>query len=72
MVKRTRKTHPENNNPKTKNSKAVYSGIVAPSKQRRGKSEDLIRSLSEAYENQRARQVFEWEATRRKAFHKAA
>ena len=29
--------------------------------------DDLIRSLSDAYENQRARQVFEWERTRRQA-----
>jgi len=27
-------------------------------------NDDLIRSLSDAYENQRARQVFEWERTR--------
>ncbi|MGI8813299.1 MAG: hypothetical protein ACR2IH_12350 [Pyrinomonadaceae bacterium] len=26
--------------------------------------DDLIRSLSDAYENKRARQVFEWESTR--------
>jgi hypothetical protein len=30
-------------------------------------NDDLIRSLSDAYENQRARQVFEWERTRRQA-----
>jgi hypothetical protein len=30
-------------------------------------SDELIRSLSDAYENQRARQVFEWERTRRQA-----
>lgn len=28
-------------------------------------SDDLIVSLSDAYENKRARQVFEWERTRR-------
>lgn len=27
-------------------------------------NDDLIRSLSDAYENRRARQVFEWERTR--------
>jgi hypothetical protein len=30
-------------------------------------NDELIRSLSDAYENQRARQVFEWERTRRQA-----
>ena len=30
-------------------------------------NDDLICSLSDAYENQRARQVFEWERTRRQA-----
>ena len=30
-------------------------------------NDDLIRSLSDAYENQRARQVFEWERARRQA-----
>ncbi len=29
-------------------------------------NDDLIRSLSNAYENKRARQVFEWESTRRR------
>lgn len=29
-------------------------------------SDELIRSLSDAYENKRARQVFEWERTRRR------
>lgn len=29
------------------------------------KSEDIIGSLSDAYENRRARQVFEWEQARR-------
>lgn len=31
-----------------------------------GTNDDLIRSLSNAYENKRARQVFEWESTRRR------
>jgi hypothetical protein len=30
-------------------------------------NDDLISSLSDAYENQRARQVFEWERARRQA-----
>ena len=29
--------------------------------------DELVSSLSNAYENRRARQVFEWEATRRRA-----
>lgn len=36
------------------------------------KTDDLIVLLSDAYENKRARQVFEWEATRLKSFQKAA
>lgn len=35
-------------------------------------SDDLIASLSEKRENIRARQVVEWEKTRRKSFPKAA
>ncbi|MGI8469709.1 MAG: hypothetical protein ACR2N3_14790 [Pyrinomonadaceae bacterium] len=35
-------------------------------------NDDLIASLSEKRENQRARQVVEWEKTRRKNFPKAA
>lgn len=31
-------------------------------------SDDLIISLQDAYENKRARQVFEWEAVRRNGF----
>lgn len=31
-------------------------------------ADDLIGSLSESYENRRARQVFEWEKTRRGRF----
>lgn len=35
-------------------------------------SDDLIVSLQDAYENKRARQVFEWEAVRRNNFRRAA
>ena len=35
-------------------------------------SDDLIVSLSDAYENKRARQVFEWEKTRRQNVQRAA
>lgn len=33
--------------------------------------DDLIISLQDAYENKRARQVFEWERTRRRNFYNA-
>lgn len=33
--------------------------------------DDLIRSLADAYENQRARQVLEWEKTRRQNAQRA-
>lgn len=35
-------------------------------------NDDLINSLSNAYENKRARQVFEWEKTRRQNIQRAA
>ena len=35
-------------------------------------ADDLILSLSDAYENKRARQVFEWERVRRQDVHRAA
>ena len=35
-------------------------------------SDDLIVSLSDAYENKRARQVFEWEKARRQNVQRAA
>ena len=35
-------------------------------------SEELIVSLSDAYENRRARQVFEWEKARRQNVYRAA
>ena len=35
-------------------------------------SDDLIVSLSDAYENKRARQVFEWERVRRQNVQRAA
>ncbi len=35
-------------------------------------SDDLIVSLSDAYENKRARQVFEWERVRRQIAQRAA
>lgn len=35
-------------------------------------NDDIIVSLADAYENKRARQVFEWESIRRKSFKQAA
>ena len=35
-------------------------------------NDDLIVSLADAYENKRARQVFEWEKVRRQNVHRAA
>ncbi len=35
-------------------------------------NDDLIVSLSDAYENRRARQVFEWEKARRQNVYRAA
>ena len=35
-------------------------------------NDDIIVSLSDAVENKRARQVFEWERVRRKYLHRAA
>lgn len=35
-------------------------------------NDELILALSEAYENRRARQVFEWERIRRNSLQKAA
>jgi hypothetical protein len=35
-------------------------------------NDDIIVSLSDAVENKRARQVFEWERVRRKNMHRAA
>ncbi len=35
-------------------------------------NDELIVSLADAYENKRARQVFEWETVRRKSFQQAA
>lgn len=34
-------------------------------------NDDFIVSLADAYENKRARQVFEWEKTRRQNMHRA-
>jgi len=63
-----RRTDNVNNN----NSLSVSERSPSPLPSRRfhskeSVSDDIIRSLSNAYENKRARQVFEWERTRRSA-----
>lgn len=42
----------------------IPSGRTSKSKENQS-NDDIIASLSDAYENKRARQVFEWERTRR-------
>jgi hypothetical protein len=59
-------------------SSAVLDYISALLSKRRSKSktgqtsDDLIVSLSDAYENKRARQVFEWERVRRQNVQRSA
>ena len=59
-------------------SLAVLDYISTLLTKRRSKSknnqsnDDLIVSLSDAYENKRARQVFEWERVRRQNAHRGA
>ena len=56
----------------------VSDRISEPPSNRQSKSkensanDDLIVSLSDAYENKRARQVFEWERVRRQNIQRAA
>lgn len=45
---------------------------TATPKSKENSNDDLIVSLSDAYENKRARQVFEWEKTRRQNVQRAA
>lgn len=49
----------------------ILSNRIAKSKENQS-NDDLIVSLSDAYENKRARQVFEWERARRQNAHRAA
>lgn len=50
----------------------VVSSRKTKSKDNSNTTDDLIVSLSDAYENKRARQVFEWEKTRRQNVQRAA
>ena len=45
---------------------------ISKSKENNALNDDLIVSLSDAYENKRARQVMEWESVRRQNYHRAA
>lgn len=79
MVDKTRKHIPDEINGFDEPETATVSTADArPPSSRRSPSnskiklDELIVLLSDAYENKRARQVFEWEATRRKSFQKAA
>jgi hypothetical protein len=75
MVKRTNKQIINDKDKINRNSNIIdYSSqtiatakILSPDN-----NDDLILTLADAYENQRARQVFEWECTRRKIYQQAA
>ena len=45
---------------------------ISKSKENNILNDDLIVSLSDAYENKRARQVIEWESVRRQNYQRAA
>jgi hypothetical protein len=62
MVKRTNKTLP---NKTTKLNERETSRKPISTLLSKQPNDDLIVSLSDAYENRRARQVFEWEKLRR-------
>lgn len=49
----------------------ILTSRIAKSKDNQS-TDDLIHSLSDAYENKRARQVFEWERARRQNAQRAA
>lgn len=79
MVERTPKNIPDEINKLKENETLAVSTYNSkpPSNQdtrsnNKIKLDDLIGSLSDAYENKRARQVFEWEMIQRKSFQKAA
>jgi hypothetical protein len=79
MVKQTQKNIADDINKLNENEPLAVSEYIfdppsnrTPYSKDNSKSDDLIVSLSDAYENKRARQVFEWESIRRKSFQKAA
>ena len=50
----------------------LLSARLSKSKDNNVINDDLIVSLQDAYENKRARQVFEWERVRRQNYRRAA
>ena len=50
----------------------LLSARLPKSKEKNSTKDELIVSLQDAYENKRARQVFEWETTRRQNARRAA
>ena len=78
MVKQTNNISNEINNLNENETLAVINYIsrllsTRISKQRENSTnDDLIVSLSDAYENKRARQVFEWEKVRRQNAQRSA
>lgn len=79
MVKKTNKNTAveidKTNEPETP-AVLDYSSSLLPQRKTKSHdnspSDDLIVSLSDAYENKRARQVFEWEKARRQNVPRAA
>lgn len=72
MVKKTNKNiageiikHNENESLSANNSISRFIPASVSNSKEINLNDDLIVSLSNAYENKRARQVFEWERTRR-------
>lgn len=79
MVKKSNKNiadkiakHKETDSLSADNSTSQFSNISAANPKELNTNDDLIVSLSDAYENKRARQVFEWERLRRQNIQFAA
>lgn len=53
-------------------SEIITTRAATPKSKENSTNDDLIVSLSDAYENKRARQVFEWERVRRQNVQRAA
>lgn len=70
MVKNTSATTARDiDNPSTRSDQA---SVSKSTHQIRPQADDVILSLSNAYENKRARQVTEWERTQATRWHRAA
>ncbi len=76
MVKRTKQNATSEitqlNETETLTSIKPISQLLSKRNSKENQSDDLIVSLSDAYENKRARQVFEWEKLRRQSLQRAA